>query len=52
MLPNEKHNFSRFNVKVRNRDYISPEQTTLSMEMEELLVPKNGRIIPDAKSNQ
>jgi serine/threonine protein kinase len=51
VLPNEQQNLSRYNIKVRNRDYISPEQISLGTELEELLGPKNGRLIPEPKQH-
>ncbi len=48
MLPHDKLNLSRYNVRVRNCDYISPEQTLLGQDLEDLLAPKNGRLIPES----
>lgn len=36
---------SVYNTKVRHKDYISPEQLSLGQELEELLAPKNGRLL-------
>jgi hypothetical protein len=45
VLPNERENLSCFNTKIRNKDYISPEQVTLGQQLEDLLAPKNGRFV-------
>lgn len=46
VIPHEKENMSVYNVKVRNKDYISPEQVRLGQELDEILAPKNGRLLP------
>ena len=49
VLPHDKQNLSRYNLRVRNCDYISPEQIMLGQELEELLAPKNGRLLPEGQ---
>jgi serine/threonine protein kinase len=43
VIPQE--NLSVFNTKVRNKDYIAPEQISLGQELDDLLGPKNGRLL-------
>jgi len=51
LLPHDRENLSRYNTKVRNKDYISPEQLQMGQELEEILGPKNGRLLPEGYQN-
>ena len=46
VLPFDAENLSRYNIRVRNRDYISPEQIEMGLELDDILSSKNGRLLP------
>jgi len=45
VLPNEHENLSCFNTKIRNKEYIAPEQVAHGHKLDDLLAPKNGRLV-------